>query len=261
MNSLSPTEKIQVDLRGHFAVITINNPPANTWDRESLSGLKCVISALNERPEITALVIHGQGEKFFSAGADLGQFATGDKATATEVARLFGEAFETLAAFAGVSIAAVNGYAMGGGLECALACDIRIFEEQAQAALPEAKVGLLPCAGGTQRLSWLVGEGWAARMILCGERVKADGAEKIGLAQQVVGAGQSLETAIQLAETVALQSPDAVRACKRLMIRHREAAVAPGLAAERREFVNLIGEGNQMEGTNAFLQKRKAAWV
>ena len=260
MSNLSPTEKILVELRGHYAVITINNPPANTWDLESLNGLEAVISALNARQEITALVIHGRGEKFFSAGADLGQFSEGDKGMAMEVARLFGEAFETLASFAGVSIAAVNGYAMGGGLECALACDIRIFEEQAQAALPEAKVGLLPCAGGTQRLSWLVGEGWAARMILCGERIKADRAEKIGLAQQVVGTGQALETAIQLAENVAQQSPDAVRACKRLIIQGRETAVAPGLEAERREFVDLIGGDNQLEGTNAFLQKRQPAW-
>lgn len=261
MHNLSPTEKIQVDLREHYAVITINNPPANTWDLESLSGLKAVIHTLNARPEITALVIHGQGAKFFSAGADLGQFAEGDKDTAAEVARLFGEAFEALAVFEGVSIAAVNGYAMGGGLECALACDIRIFEQQAQAALPEAKVGLLPCAGGTQRLSWLVGEGWATRMILCGERIKADVAEKIGLAQQVVGSGQGLETAIRLAEDVAQQSPDAIRTCKRLMIQSRETAVAPGLAAERREFVSLIGGTNQLEGTNAFLQKRQPAWT
>ena len=260
MQNLSPTAKIQVDLREHYAVITINNPPANTWDLESLGGLKAVINALNARPEITALVIHGQGAKFFSAGADLGQFAQGDKSAAAEVARLFGEAFEALAAFEGVSIAAVNGYAMGGGLECALACDIRIFEQQAQAALPEAKVGLLPCAGGTQRLSWLVGEGWAARMILCGERIKADIAEQIGLAQQVVDSGQGLETAIRLAESVAQQSPDAIRACKRLMMQSRETAVAPGLVAERREFVSLIGGENQLEGTNAFLQKRQPAW-
>ena len=260
MHNLSPTEKIQVVLHKHYAVLTINNPPANTWDLESLDGLRSVINALNARPEIIALVLHGQGEKFFSAGADLGQFAAGDKDTAAKVARSFGEAFEALAAFKGVSIAAVNGYAMGGGLECALACDIRIFEQQAQAALPEAKVGLLPCAGGTQRLSWLVGEGWATRMILCGERIKADVAEKIGLAQQVVGSGQSLEAAILLAEDVAQQSPDALRACKNLMIQSREAAIAPGLAAERQEFVSLIGGENQLEGTNAFLQKRQPAW-
>ena len=99
------------------------------------------------------------------------------------MAEQFGRAFETLADFRGVSIAAINGFAMGGGLEVALACDIRIAEEQARLALPEAKVGLLPCAGGTQRLAWLVGEGWAKRMILCGERIDAATAGRIGLVE------------------------------------------------------------------------------
>src|SRR5690606_42103941 len=95
------------------------------------------------------------------------------------MARLFGQAFETLSQFRGVSIAAINGYAMGGGLECALACDIRIAEAQAQMALPEATVGLLPCAGGTQNLPWLVGEGWAKRMSLRGEQIgRASGRER-----------------------------------------------------------------------------------
>ncbi|GMG88357.1 enoyl-CoA hydratase [Biformimicrobium ophioploci] len=260
MDSISPTEKVLVELREHIAVITINNPPANTWDVESLSGLKTIINNLNALPQISALVIHGQGQKFFSAGADLKQFAEGDKVLSAEVARLFGEAFETLAEFQGVSIAAVNGYAMGGGLECALACDIRIFEEHAQVALPEAKVGLLPCAGGTQRLGWLVGEAWAARLILCGERIDAATAEKIGLTQQAVSSGQALETALVLAQGVAQQSPDAVKACKRLLSQARENALAAGLKSERTNFVDLIGGANQREGTLAFLEKRKPDW-
>ena len=107
----------------------------------------------------------------------------------------FGKGFECLANFRGVSIAALNGFAMGGGLEVALACDIRIAEEQAQMALPEARVGLLPCAGGTQRLSWLVGEGWAKRIILCGERINAETAQRIGLVEEVVGKGEALAKA------------------------------------------------------------------
>ena len=123
------------------------------------------------------------------------------------MSKVFGDAFEALTNFRGVSIAAINGYAMGGGLEVALACDIRIAEEQAQMALPEAKVGLLPCAGGTQNLAWLVGEGWAKRMILCGERLKADKAREIGLVEEVVGAGESLAAAMKLANQVGEQSP------------------------------------------------------
>ena len=159
------THKLTVEKHGHTALITINHPPANTWDRESLIGLKQVIDHLNHDDDIYALVICGQGEKFFSAGADLKLFADGDRNRAREMARRFGEAFEALRDFRGVSIAAINGFALGGGLECALACDLRIAEQQAQMGLPEASVGLLPCAGGTQALAWLVGEGWAKRMI------------------------------------------------------------------------------------------------
>lgn len=259
-DTISGTDKITVTISGAIAQITINNPPANTWDLESLPGLARAVGSLNDKPEIVALVIHGQGEKFFSAGADLKQFAEGDKARSKEVAEAFGEAFEALANFKGVAIAAINGYAMGGGLEVALACDIRIAEQQAQLALPEAAVGLLPCAGGTQRLSWLVGEAWASRMILCGERIQAEKAEQIGLVQEVVEQGHSLTAAMALAERVSAQSPDAVKACKRLLTAPREHAIASGLIAERVEFIDLIGEPNQLEGTQAFLEKRRPEW-
>ena len=258
--ALSDTSKILVNIEGSVARITINNPPANTWDLESLNGLKSVVERLSEQSQVIAIVVHGEGEKFFSAGADLKQFASGDKALSSDVAHAFGQAFETLANFEGVTIAAINGYAMGGGLEFALACDIRIIEKQAQVALPEAIVGLLPCAGGTQRLSWLVGEAWASRIILCGERIKAETAEKIGLAQELVEQGESLACAMKLAQSVANQSPDAVKACKRLLTAPREKAIAQGLANERTEFIDLIGEANQLEGTNAFLEKRSPNW-
>ncbi|MEL0218949.1 MAG: enoyl-CoA hydratase, partial [Gammaproteobacteria bacterium] len=208
--SVSQSDKVKVSLDGHIAQLTIDNPAANTWDTESLAALKAIVEALNDNPDIYALVLTGAGEKFFSAGADLKLFADGDPATAKTMADAFGAAFETLADFRGVSIAAINGFAMGGGLEVALACDIRIAEAQAQMALPESKVGLLPCAGGTQRLTQLVGEGWAKRMILCGERVSADKALDLGLVEEVVPTGESLVTATRLATQVAQQSPTSI---------------------------------------------------
>ncbi|MCG7586688.1 enoyl-CoA hydratase, partial [Photobacterium sp. OFAV2-7] len=207
---MSDNNAILVDIDGHVAVLTMNNPPANTWTAESLVQLRKIIEILNKDKHIYALVITGQGEKFFSAGADLKLFADGDKAVAVEMAQCFGVAFETLSAFRGVSIAAINGFAMGGGLEVALACDIRIAEAHVEMALPEAKVGLLPCAGGTQNLTWLVGEGWAKRMILCGERVSASRGLEIGLVEEVVASGQGLESAMKLANSVANQSPSSV---------------------------------------------------
>lgn len=247
-------------IEGHTAVLTINNPPANTWTAESLNELRLKVEELNNDPDIYALVLTGEGEKFFSAGADLKLFADGDKGNAATMARYFGEAFETLSAFRGVSIAAINGYAMGGGLEVALACDIRIAEEQAQLALPEATVGLLPCAGGTQNLTALVGEGWAKRMILCGERIDAAKAREIGLVEEVVGKGEALSVAIALATKAAKQSPSSVTVCKQLIQAGRNMPRAQALPLERELFVALFDTQDQKEGVNAFLEKRAANW-
>jgi len=137
---------LKLEKQGHVALVTLSNPPAHTWTQDSLASLTRLVGHLDKDRDIYSLVITGDGAKFFSAGADLKVFADGDKATARAMARRFGEAFEALASFRGVSIAAINGFAMGGGLECALACDLRICEEHALMALPEAAVGLLPCA-------------------------------------------------------------------------------------------------------------------
>lgn len=253
--------QLQLELKGHTALITIDNPPANTWTAETLTQLRNLVRELNANKDVYALVITGQGQKFFSAGADLNLFASGDKGVASDMARIFGDAFETLSQFRGVSIAAINGYAMGGGLEVALACDIRIAEEQAQLALPEAKVGLLPCAGGTQNLAWLVGEGWAKRMILCGERLKADKALQIGLVEDVVPTGTALDAALALAAKVAEQSPSAVSACKKLIQQGRSGSISAALPLERELFVGLFDTKDQVEGVAAFLEKRAPQWV
>jgi len=249
-----------VEKRGHTTLVTIANPPANTWTYDSLQALKRLVADLNADRDIYALVITGDGEKFFSAGADLKLFADGDKGVAASMTILFGEAFEALSAFRGVSIAAINGYAMGGGLECALACDLRIAEEQVQMALPEAAVGLLPCAGGTQNLPHLVGEGWAKRMILCGERVDAATALRIGLVEEVVAKGSARDSALALAEKVGRQSPVAVTACKTLVQRARHAPPAANLIHERELFIKLFDTEDQREGVQAFLQKRTPQW-
>lgn len=251
---------LKLDKRGHTAVLTLDNPPAHTWTADSLSALQRLVLDLGADREIYALVITGGGEKFFSAGADLKLFADGDKGMAATMARRFGEAFETLAGFRGVSIAAINGYAMGGGLECALACDLRVAESHAVMALPEASVGLLPCAGGTQWLSWTVGESWAKRMVLLGERVDAPTALRISLVDELVERGQALQRALALAEAVARQSPSAVRACKRLIQAARSGSPAQALVAEREAFVDLFDTEDQREGVAAFLGKRAPVW-
>ena len=255
------TDQLQLAIDGSVAVLTIDNPPANTWTLESLNALPDLLADLESDASIRALVVTGAGEKFFSAGAELRTFADGDVAIASEMARAFGFAFEALAECDLVTIAAINGYAMGGGLETALACDMRIAESHAQMALPEASVGLLPCAGGTQRLPWLVGEGWAKRMILCGERLDADTALDIGLVEEVVDSGEAVAVAQELANRVQKQAPGSVVACKRLIHAAERQPLQTALAMEREEFVELFNSDDQLEGVTAFLEKRAPEWT
>jgi enoyl-CoA hydratase/carnithine racemase len=254
------TDLLKTERLDHTAVLTLDNPPANTWNRENLTGLKALVEKLNADRDVYALVVTGQGEKFFSAGADVNLFADGDAGVARQMADLFGQAFETLARFRGISIAAINGYAMGGGLECALACDLRVAEEQAVMALPEASIGLLPCGGGTQNLPWVVGEAWAKRIICCGERVTAEQALEIGLVEEVVAKGGARNAAVALAAKVAAQSPVSAAKCKQLIQRARSQPQTTALAPERDAFVELFATEDQREGVNAFLQKRKPQW-
>jgi enoyl-CoA hydratase/carnithine racemase len=252
---------IECKIDGHVAVVTLNNPSANTFTAAGLLQLETLIGELNLNMDVYAVVISGQGEKFFSAGADLKAFADGDKAQARLMIRRFGTAFEALQEARPVVIAAINGYAMGGGLECALSCDLRIAEEHAQMALPETSVGLLPGGSGTQTLPWLVGEGWAKRMILTNERVNAETALRIGLVEQVVPRGQSRQAALELAQRASSLSPRAVTYSKTLIHQARQGTPrAAALALERERFIDLFDGTDQREGVNAFFEKRAPAW-
>jgi len=252
---------IDCTIDGHVAVITLNNPSANTFTAAGLAEFHALIDDLNDNRDVYAAIVTGQGDKFFSAGADLKTFANGDKAEARRMAQLFGSAFEALQEARPVIIAAINGYAMGGGLECALSCDLRIAEEHAQMALPEASVGLLPAGCGTQTLPWLVGEGWAKRMILTNERVDATRALAIGLVEEVVPRGQALPAAVLLANRVSTLSPQAVTFSKQLIHQARRGTPRhAALALERERFVDLFDGVDQLEGVHAFLEKRKPSW-
>jgi enoyl-CoA hydratase/carnithine racemase len=252
---------IDCTITDSVAQIVLNNPSANTFTGEGLDELRSIVGKLNDDQNVRAVLITGAGEKFFSAGADLKQFADSDKARARDVAQKFGTAFEALQNARPVVIAAINGYAMGGGLECALSCDMRICEEHAQMALPEPSVGLLPAGCGTQTLPWLVGEGWAKRMILTNERVNAETALRIGLVEQVVPRGQSLATALEIAKRVATLSPQAVTSSKALIHQARNGTARhAALSIEREKFVDLFDGEDQREGVNAFLEKRKPNW-
>ncbi len=253
---------IECAIDSHVATITLANPPANTFTAEGLLRLAVLVDELNRDLDVHAVIVTGQGDKFFSGGADLKLFADGDKVRARLMAQRFGAAFEALQNARPVVIAAINGYAMGGGLECALACDFRVADERAALALPEPAVGLLPCAGGTQALPWLVGEGWAKRMILTNERVDAATALRIGLVEQVTAAGGALATASALASRVLALSPRAVASCKTLIHEARNGTPrGAALVKERELFVDLFDGADQLEGVSAFLEKRKPRWT
>ena len=242
------------------SVLTFNNPPAHTWTPESLQQLQEIVIGLNENADNRALIVTGTGAKFFSAGADLQRFQHRDAAQATDFSSAFGDAFQVLNNYRGVSVAAINGYAMGGGLEVALACDIRVAERHAQMALPECAVGLLPCGLGTQQLAWLVGEQWAKRMVLLGERLTAEQALAIGLVVEVVESSNALQHCIDMLQPIEKQSPTAVEYCKELIMAAREQPMSAGYVLERQRFVELWQDDNQFEGVSAFLEKRPAQW-
>ncbi len=247
---------------GAIALVTLKRPSANTFTADGLRQLRETVGRLDATPRVRALVITGDGPKFFSAGADLNTFADGDHAVARTMAACFGSAFEALQDARCVTIAAINGYAMGGGLECALACDLRIAERHAQMALPEPSVGLTPCGLGTQTLPWLVGEGWAKRMILAGERVDADTALRIGLVEQVVDTGGARDAALALARRVVRQGPLALGYAKELIgLARRGVPREAALAVERERFVDLFDSGEPREGVAAFLGKRAPDWA
>lgn len=254
------TDSLLLEKHGHIALLTFNNPPAHTWTPESLMALKAIVEQLNVDPDNYGLVLTGGGNKFFSAGADLKRFNHDDKGKAVNFSAAFGDGLAALTNYQGVSIAAINGYAMGGGLEVALACDVRIAASQAQMALPECAVGLLPCGLGSQHLSWLVGEQWAKRMILLGERLTAEQALTIGLISEIVEQDTIVAHALNLAAKVEAQSPTSVRYCKDLIMAAREQPINSVFPKEREKFVQLWDSQDQKEGVAAFLEKRKPQW-
>lgn len=245
---------------GPIATLTLTNPPANTFTEAGLLALDAHLRDLENDPDIAALVVTGDGDKFFCAGDDLKMFAEADSARARELTHALTAALHRLERFHGVTIAAINGYCLGGGLECALACDIRIAESQAQLGLPETKIGLLPGGGGTQRLPWLVGEGWAKRLILCGEQIDTETAQRIGLIEQIVDTGQALDVATALAEKAGQQGPRAVAVSKRLIDTAQHATLEVGHARERDGFAGLFETDEPHEGVGAFLDKRQPNW-
>lgn len=248
---------IEVHEDGRIATVVINRPEAlNAFDSAQLRDLLDVFRDLRTNKEVRAIVLTGAGEKAFAAGADIRAMRDMDRFAGEEFGRLGHAVAMAIESMPQAVIAAVNGFALGGGCELALACDIRLASETAVFAQPEVSLGIPPGWGGTQRLPRLVGPGLAAELILTGRRVAAEEALRIGLVNAIYPRDSLLDEAKAMARLIAAQSPRAVAAAKQaLAVAFGE--TGKGLAIEVEQFARAFGTFDQREGMTAFLEKRQ----
>lgn len=246
-------------LENNVLTITINRPDKlNALNQATLRELNDIIEQAKDDSETAAIVITGSGDKAFVAGADISELATTDAMTGMKFARFGQSVFNNIENCGKPVIAAVNGFALGGGCELAMACHLRIASDNAKFGQPEIKLGVIPGFGGTQRLTRLVGKGKSMEMNLLGDMVSADTAEKIGLANWVVPQGELLPTVLKVAQQLAASAPIAVSMTIDAINKGLECSLADALDYEVKAFGICCASADKNEGTSAFLEKRKA---
>jgi enoyl-CoA hydratase len=251
-------EMILSEIRGHVGLITLNRPQVmNALNNQLMRELMNALEAFDKDDDIGAMVITGN-TKAFAAGADIKEMA--GKSIQQMVDQDHLAVFGRIRTIKKPVIAAVSGWALGGGCEIALSCDMIIASESAQFGQPEINIGVIPGAGGTQRLTRAVGKAVAMEMILNDRRLTAQEADQLGMVNRVVPVDRYLDEALKLAEEIASRAPIAVRAAKRMINQAFEGTLADGLAAEKQEFYNLFATEDQKEGMRAFIEKRKPEW-
>jgi enoyl-CoA hydratase len=252
-------ELVHVEVADGVAVLTLDRPPMNAFDLDLGREVLQRIRDAGERADVGALVLTG-GRKLFAAGADVKAMATWGPDEVKPSVDALGDACDLLEMLPIVTIAAVNGYALGGGLELALACDLRVAADDAVLGQPEIALGVIPGAGGTQRLVPLIGAGRARDLVYTGRRIAASEALAIGLVDRIVPPDEVLETALTTARGFAAGPRRALAAAKAAL---RAAVLTPGpagIAEERALFLQLFGTSDQREGMAAFLEKRPPAF-
>jgi len=252
---------VNVRREGPVGWMTIDHPPANALNREVLDGLRRSLRELEGDEEVRAAVITGAGDRFFVAGADIGEFQTdGPDAARSKIAdgQLLTLEMERSRL---PLVAAVNGFALGGGLELAMACDLRVASRTARLGQPEILLGIIPGWGGTQRLPRLLGRGAALGLLLSGDQIDADRALELGLLNSVVDQDSLLSEAQNLAAKLASQAPLATAAIKRAVAEGLDRPLDEALAIELREFDQTFRSRDAAEGISAFTEKRKAKWA
>jgi enoyl-CoA hydratase len=243
---------------GRVARLELVDPPLNLVTRELLEELEVAIATLAaaSADDVRAVVVSGRGERAFSAGSHVGEFASQRGPAGRERHELESGVGRHLAALPMPTIVAIEGNALGGGLELALCCDIRIASERARLGLPEVRLAVTPGAGGTQRLPRVVGSARARELILTGRVLTASEAERIGLVHEVVPAGEALARAMAIGEEIALRGPLAVREAKRLLDLASEVELDAGLAAELDASERVFASEDMVEGATAFFDTR-----
>lgn len=251
-------ELILTEMRGRVGLITLNRPQAlNALNNPLLRELMDALETFDKNEAVGAMVITGN-EKAFAAGADIKEMA--DKSIEQMMDRDHVAVFGRIRTIRKPVIAAVSGWALGGGCEIALSCDMIVASESATFGQPEINIGVIPGAGGTQRLTRAVGKVIAMEMILNDRRLSAQEAHQLGMVNRVMPVEKYLEEALKLAEEIAARAPVAVRAAKKMINQTFEQSLSQGLAAEKQEFYNLFATEDQKEGMQAFLEKRKPEW-
>ena len=245
-----------MERRGAVRLLTLSRPKAlNALDRATLEALIARSQELAADPDARAAVLTGEG-RAFSAGADIAEMRGHGPLEAEEFSRLGHRAMASLEALSIPTIAAVNGFALGGGCELALACDWIYASDAARFGQPEVKLGLIPGFGGTARLLRRVGVGWAKELILAGEPIDADTARGIGLVNRVFPGEELVERAVQAGEAIARAGPVAVAAAKRVIQRGQDADLGVARALEQQAFGLVSASEDRREGLDAFLAKR-----
>lgn len=255
-------ETLIVERTDGVGIITINRPKAlNALSRATVAELARAVEELAGDDAVRAIVLTGAGEKAFVAGADISEFNTLQSAEeAAAYARAGQAVLNRIERLPKPVIAAINGYALGGGCELAMACDIRMAADTARLGQPEINLGIIPGYGGTQRLPRLVGRGAAKLLVLGGDPITAAEALRIGLVDAVVPAAELMDKALELAAKLASKAPVALRLCKQAINEGMEGTLAAGLDHEAALFGLVFDTEDRVEGVDAFLQKREAEW-
>ncbi len=248
---------VNCEVQGAVAVLTIDRPKAlNALNPEVLADLKAAFEGIDQNA-VRCVVLTGAGDKSFVAGADIGSMSTMTKAEGEAFGKLGNDIFLAIESFPLPVIAAVNGFALGGGCELAMSCDIRICSDNAMFGQPEVGLGITPGFGGTQRLARLVGMGMAKQMLYTARNIDANEALRIGLVNAVYPQADLMEAAVKMANTIAKNAPIAVRGCKKAVNDGMQVSIDKAVEIEEKIFGGCFETHDQVEGMACFLSREK----